>query len=233
MILYSLRRRTLVAAMVVGCCGVAAARSVRAIFIQGSAQAPTKAVLYMESAAPEIELPGRNLSPEVDIPGGNQTLAILAKKVAKPEDVPAGAQKILIPETWSRCILLFFPDPKNAVFPARVIPLDASAGSFPLGNTLIYNVSNAAVMARLNKEVAKIVPGKSEIVKPPLTAFGSYPVAIDGLLPGETKPRALCRSTWQHDPDARQILFITPAAGYDVPRVWGILDRDKEPQKKQ
>ena len=129
--------------------------------------------------------------------------------------------------------MLFFPDPKNPVFPARVIPLNASTGSFPIGHTLIYNVSNAAIMARMNKEVAKILPGKSELVKPPLTAFGSYPVAIDGLLPGETKARAVCRSTWQHDPDARQILFITPAPGYDVPRVWGILDREKDVQKKQ
>lgn len=231
--IHALISRSFVSLLAVAVMSSAAlARPVRAIFIQAPSQAPAKAVLYMEKAVAEVELPGRNLSPEVDVPSGDLTIAILAKKPANPEEVPAAAQKILIPEAWSRCILLFFPDPKNAVFPARVIPLNASTASFPNGHTLVYNVSSAAVMAQLNKEVAKILPGKSEIIKPPLPTFGSYLVAVDALLPGETKPRAVCRSSWQHDPQSRQILFVTPTPGSDVPHVWGILDREKE-EKKQ
>lgn len=212
----------------------AAARKARAIFIQPPEPVAEKATLFTGTVYAEIELPQRNLSPEVDLPDGDLTLVVLPGKLAPDAKVPEGAPKFIIPAAWSRCILLFFPDPSNKVFPARVIPVNASTENFPNGDTLIYNVSTAAIMGKFGTQVVKVMPGKSSIVKPPISGFGDYEVAIDCAFPDDTKPTAVCRSTWQHDPDVRQILFVTPPTpGYKVPRVWGILDRQKKDEDKK
>lgn len=209
-----------------------AARKARAIFIQPGEQALEKAMLFTGSEYAEIELPQRNLSAEVDLPDGDLVLAVLPSKLVGDAKVPADAPIVKIPEAWSRCLLLFFPDPTNKTFPARVIPVNASTADFPNGHTLIYNVTRAAIMAKFGEQVVKVMPGKSASVKPPIAGFGDYLVAIDCAFPGDTKPTAICRSTWQHDPSARQIMLVTPAPGYKVPRVWGILDRQQEDEKK-
>lgn len=209
----------------------AAARKARAIFIQPPASPPEKAILFTGAASTEIELPERNFSPEVELPDGDIVVAILASKPAGADAVPAAAQKVKIPQAWTRCLLLFFPDPSNEVFPARVIPVNASTADFPNGHTLIYNVSSAAIMGKFGDQIVRINPGKSGAVKAPVSGEGDYPVAIDCVLQGESKPRAVCRSLWRHNPGARQILFVTPTPGYNIPRVWGILDRQQEEKK--
>jgi hypothetical protein len=208
-----------------------AARKVRAIFISPGTPALEKATLFTGTQSVEVELPQRNLSPEVSLPDGDLLVAILPAPPATGEDLPAAAPKIKIPAAWERCILLFFPDPTNPVFPARVIPVNASTADFPKGHSLIYNVSNASILAKFGEEQVSVKPGSTASLKPPITGLGDYLVAIDCILPEETKPTAICRSSWQHDPDARQILFITPTPGFKVPRVWGILDRQQETRK--
>lgn len=208
-----------------------AARKARAIFIQPADPAAEKAILFTGAQYAEIELPQRNFSPEIDLPDGDLAVAILPGRLAPDAKVPADAPTIKIPEAWTRCLLLFFPDPSNKTFPARVIPLNASTADFPKGHTVIYNVSSAAIVGKFGDQIVKVMPGKSLTMKPPMSSFGAYPVAIDCSYPGDTKPTAICRSNWQHDPSARQIMFVTPAAGYKVPRVWGILDREQETKK--
>ena len=205
-----------------------AARKARAIFISPGGSPLQKAVLFTGAHYADVELPQRNLSPEVDLPDGDLLVAILPSPLAEGEKLPAEAPKIKIPAAWARCILLFFPDPSNRVFPARVLPVNASAADFPKGHTLIYNVSTAAIMAKFGDVLVSVKPGGIASLKPPIPGFGDYLVAIDCLLPGDTKPTAICRSSWQHDPDVRQILFITPTPGLKFPRVWGLPDREQE-----
>lgn len=208
-----------------------ASKKVRAVFIQPANLDYPKALLVAGDKAVEIELPQRNFSPEVELPDGELQVTILKGAPAAGVPIPADAPKITIPESWSRCLLLFFPDPSNKVFPAKVIPVNASTTDFPKGHTLIYNVTAATIVARFGSETVKAAPGKSTSIKPPISGFGDYPVAIDCAFPGDKEPTAICRSTWQHDPEARQILFVTPSPGYKVPRIWGILDREKEKEK--
>lgn len=203
-----------------------AARKARAIFIQPPGGAPEKAVLFSSTRSEEIELPSRNLSPEIQLPAGNLSLAVLTRTPATGEAVNPNSPLVKIPEAWDRCILLFFPDPGNKVFPAKVIPVNASKSDFRLGETLIYNVAPATVLARFGDKTYRIEPGKSTVVAPPIAGSGSYQVSIDCTLPGETQPTAVCRSSWQHEPEARQILFVTPTPGRKIPRVWGILDHE-------
>lgn len=199
---------------------------VKAIFIQSNAELPEAAVLRVGEKFTEIELPRRNLSDAVGLETGDSPIIVLPSKPSGKE-IPPGAPHFTIPDSWSNCILLFFHDSSNKVFPAKVIPVNASSAGFPLGDTLIYNVSKATVAAKLGTEQVKILPGKSAAVKPPRTGSGSYPVAIDCAFPGDKQPTALCRSTWQHEADARQILFIVPQSEQKIPSVWGILDREE------
>ena len=224
----SLSRALLFAACIAASTLPAAARKARAIFVQPPDQVAGKAVLFSGKEYVEIELPQRNFSPEVDLPSGDLNLAILAGQPAPGSEVPAGAPKIHIPEAWSRCLLLFLPDPSNKVFPARVIPINASEADFKKGHTLIFNASTAAIMGNFGTQAVKVLPGKVAIMKEPVSGFGSYPVDIACVFPGDKEPTYICRSSWQHDPEARQILFVTPAPGYKIPRVWGILDRQEQ-----
>ena len=201
-----------------------AACKVKAIFVQPPDDVPEKAILVVGKKFLEIELPQRNFSPEVELPAGEMLVGVLTTRPEKPE-IPPGAPNFKIPETWTDCILLFFPDPTNKVFPAKIIPVNTSAANFPLGHTVIFNVSFATVVAKFGDITTQIKPGQSVTVKPPRSGSGAYPVAIDCTSPGDTTPVALCRSTWQHEAGARQILFVTPMPQKKNPRVWGVLDR--------
>lgn len=222
------RHRLLIvaASLIVSVVPAAAACKVKAIFVQPPDDVPEKAVLVVGQKYLDIELPQRNLSPEVELPAGDLVVGILPTKPVQSE-LPAGLPSFKIPESWTDCILLFFHDPSNRVFPAKIIPVNASA-DFPLGHTVIFNISPATIMAKFGEEVARVKPGQSVTVKPPRSGSGDYPVAIDCAYPGDKEPTALCRSTWQHEANARQILFVTPLGQQKVPRVWGVLDRKTE-----
>lgn len=204
-----------------------AARKLRAIFVQPGPGAPEKALLYDGKNQIEIELPQRNFSPEVNAPDGDLVLACLTGTPASGQPVPSGAPQVKIPKEWKRCLLLFFPDPGNRLFPARVIALNASEADFKMGHSLMFNVSKATVRGKFGKEVVTVAPGGKAIVKPPVDKQGDYLVEIDSAMPGDKEATPICRTTWRHEPEARQILFVTPEPGRDVPRVWGILDREE------
>lgn len=202
-----------------------ATRSVRAIFLGRPDGALEKVFLQDASHVFEINLPGRNLSPEVSLPGGDLALAVLTDPLAPGSEVPSGTPVVKIPETWSRCILLFLPDPEAKPLSMRVIAINASQPKFPLGSTVIYNLSSARLLAKFGDKTARAEPGGNTTVAAPAAGFTSYPVAIDCLPAGEDKPRAITRTEWQHDPESRQILFVVPRENSVVPRVWGVLDR--------
>jgi hypothetical protein len=207
-------------------CNASAKCEVAAIFVQPPHEVPETAILVVNEKFVDIALPRRNLSSSVTLDSVQTAISVLTERPAKLE-IPFTAPKFTIPETWTRCILLFFHDPANKVFPARIIPVNASSADFPMGHVLMFNVSTASVSAKLGTEAVKILPGKSVNVRPPRTGSGSYQVAIDCILPGEKLPIALCRSTWQHEANARQILFIVPQPEQKIPSIWGVLDREE------
>ncbi len=205
---------------------------VKAIFVQPPVDVPERAMLIVGQKYLDIELPRRNLSAELEMPSGALVVAVLPQKPTQPE-LPVGTPTFQIPETWTNCILLFFHDPANKVFPAKIIPVNTSASDFALGHTLIFNLSSATVTGKFGEEIAMVKPGQSVNVKPPRAGSGDYLVAIDCAYPGDPEPTALCRSTWQHESGARQILFVTPLPEQKIPRIWGVLDRPEESSKKK
>jgi len=205
-------------------------RSVRAVFFKRPPEMPETAVLYHPATSIEVKLPPMNLSDPVTIPAGDQVFAILPQAPQAGEPIPPGAPQIKVPAAWQRVILLFFPDPGNKVFPVRVLPVDASLDKFKPGDLLFYNLSTAEVGGTLGEAKFRIASGKSAIVKPSRTDSGDYPVVIDCLLPGDSRPRPLCRTTWRHDPETRQLLFIVNADDRPVPRIWSIPETITPPE---
>jgi hypothetical protein len=205
---------------------VTAKCSTKAIFIQPPGEVPETAVLCVNKEFIDLKLPKRHLSDPIDLDSGKTVIFVIPQRPSGP-DIPLGAPQFTIPETWTSCILLFFYDAENKLFPARIIPVNTSSADFPMGNTLIYNLSTAAVSAKLGTEFVRVFPGKSAVVKPPRSGSGDYPVDIDCAFPGDKQPTALSRSSWHHEANARQFLFIVPQAESKVPRVWGVLDHNE------
>jgi hypothetical protein len=199
-------------------------RSLRAVFFKRPPDMPETAVLFNPATSVEVELPPMNLSEPVAIPAGDQVFAILPQAPQAGDPIPPGAPQIKVPAAWQRVILLFFPDPSNKVFPVRVLPVDGSLDQFKPGDLLCFNLSTAEIAGTLGEAKFRIASGKSAIVKPSRTESGDYPVAIDCLLPGETRPSPLCRTTWRHDTEIRQLLFIVNANDRPAPRIWAISE---------
>lgn len=207
------------------------ARQVRAIYLPGSGGPLPKAYLIGAEKSFEVELPQRNLSPEVKLPNGDLTLVALPSLLPADTKIPEGAPRVTIPASWGRCILIFLGDPSNKVFPVRIIPVNASTVNFSKGSTRIYNLSKTTLLGRFGDERVQLKPGKSESFGAPIRDFGSYPMGIDCIPEGETAPRAVCRSVWQHDPESHQILFVIPKEGSILPRIWGVLDNGGDQDK--
>jgi len=205
-------------------------RTIRAVFIEAPRKAPEIVVLQevkKEGLAGEVidvKLPRRNLSAKVNLPKGSLTVAILTNAVGEGEKLPSEAQKITIPENWTNCIIILFPDRKNQIFPGRAVIVDSSNASFPKGDTMIYNLSNVLFRGNFGNKKVIINPRKSGLLKAPRKVKVAYPVLLDCLLPQNKERRVITRTKWVHNPDARQIVFVTPVEGRDLPKVWSVLD---------
>ena len=207
------------------------ARDVRAILIPGAGKASETAYLVGASASIKLELPQRNLSPPQELPEGDLMMAALEALPADLTEIPQGTPMVKVPAAWEHCIMVFLPDPANKVFPYQVFPLNISGASLPKGKTLVCNFSHTVLRLRFDKAMGVVTPGKTATVEAPRRDFGPFPVMIECMVKGEVKPRVICSTMWQHDPEARQILFAIPVEGNMVPRIWGVLDQ-QDPEAK-
>lgn len=199
-------------------------REIRTLLVPGKDDAPEKVFLADKTSIIELELPQRNLSVEQELPNGDLLMAALSKAPVEPAEIPEGFPIVKIPAGWQRCLLIFIPDEGNPAFPYRAIPFDISASKLALGETMVLNLSDTVVSVRLDKERGLVAPAETTTIAAPRPDFGAFPVEIDRLIKGEQKPRAIFRSMWQHDPEARQILFVIPQEGSKTPRIWGLPD---------
>lgn len=204
--------------------GVLQAREARSIFVQPPQGAPEKAYLVTNTQSIQVDLPTRNFSSEVSLPAGDLTFAVLPKPLEQGQEIPENAPIVRVPKEWSRCYLLFVVDKKNEFFPVRVLPINASGNGFPEGHYQMLNASNATIRARFGKQVVVVKPGKISLVEPPINEFGSYPIRVDCLKPGEKEPSVICQSMWQHDPSARQLVLVTTSPTRSLPRIWALTD---------
>lgn len=207
--------------------GLLVAREIRAIFLQADRTLPETAHIFSEQLSEDIQLPRRILSPPLSIPRGEIEITVLTEAPIDPKNLPQNAQKLRIPKEWSRCILLFLPSTHSTAFPARVIPINASKGEFPLGHTLIFNFSEANISGKFGDKVVNIRSRSRAILPEPREGRGSYRVDIACTLPEYPEPLLIYGTSWVHTPERRQLMFITPPEGRrKVPMITRVRDHE-------
>lgn len=203
----------------------ALSRTTRVMFLGGTQDMPSEATLLFGNEVVTVDLPTRFLSPEIDIPN-SPSMAYVLKEPPKPEEkISPSAPVIRFPEESTRSLLLFIPDPKNSVFPARVMVIDASPNEFPEGHTVIFNLSKTDIAGKFGDEKVSVKAGQRIVLKPPRSDAGGYPVHIVCRSDPQADWATLCSSTWRHHPKVRQIMFIAPYKDRKNPRIWTIIDR--------
>lgn len=208
------------------------ARELRTFFVQPPKGTPEKAYLVNAKKAIEITLPSRTLSPEIEVPNGELVFAVLPRPLAEGEEIPKQAPRVKIPESWSRCYLLFAYDKSNRFFPVQVIPINASGSDFPVGHSRMLNAtSKSTVEARFAKEMVRLKPGQGKLIKPPMSKAGSYEVEIRSKKPDVERPSILCQSKWVHEPAARQLILAVDVPGQTKPRVFALSDLKQKKDK--
>jgi hypothetical protein len=200
------------------------AKAMRVMYIAGGGTTLENCVLHDGTVSHKVDLPRRNLTETLPFPDGELVLRALPKPLASGEAVPPDAPRVTIPESWTRCILIFMSDPSNKVLPVKIIPVEASDTKMPLGHTLLFNCTQATIRGKFGNVVVTCKPGDSTDIKPPRQDSGDYDVAIDCFYPGETLVKPVCRSTWNHNPSVKQFLFATPDPHRKLPHIWGVND---------
>lgn len=208
----------------------ASARTLAAIYFRGPGNAPAKIYANSSGATLVLPLPKMNLSDRTTIPEGDLVLRLTLEPPAKDQSIPAGAPSVTIPAAWTDVILLFAHNPKDAAFPFVATALDVSLTKFKPGEMLVFNRTNTTIGGKLGTRSMRVGPGLSVKVDPPADTTGDYPVAIGYLPAGEQDARPLAYTTWRHETEVRQLLFILPDVTRGVPRVWSVPLRLQEPQ---
>lgn len=205
----------------------------RAILLGTGSNIPKTVVLVAGKKQIEIQLPRRNLSAEFTLPPKILKAIVLPKALKPDEVINPAAPTIRIPEKCSRVLLLFFPDPKNKYLPVKVKVIDASAGKFPAGHSMLYNLTRGNVAANLGGKKIRIPPNLSARVNAPRSKNGGYPVTISHKSDRDNTWKVICSSTWMHNTKARQLIFVVPTPGRTVPRVWSVFDLPQVSKKSE
>lgn len=211
-----------------------ATRTCRILFLEAPATAPKKLFLFDGVTSQEVELPSMNFSQPYEIVGGKTGVSLLPAPVAKPEEIPADAPMVAIPETFSDCYLILSSDPANEVAPVRIQLVDASSGKFKNGQMLWFNLTENTVGGQIGSQTLRLPPMAKKITDAPASSAGSYPAKIGYAVPGEKTVRPICETQWQHNPRTRMVMFVFEQTPNAIPRVMGFSDfRMKEKDASQ
>lgn len=204
---------------------MSSARSLRTLFLSPQQDSPNQAFMYLEGESTLIKLPRRNLSAEIELPNKPLSIAFLSSPLEEGEELPSGAPIVKIPAKWKRVYLLFLPDSNNTVFPAAVIPINASEEKFALGETVIFNLSDSYIKGKFGSRVLKIGPRKSKVLKAPLEESGSYRVQVACALASDSENWVpLVSSTWRYNANVRKLMFVVPHPRRKYPFFWSVDD---------
>ncbi|MDP4626178.1 MAG: hypothetical protein NWT08_13705 [Akkermansiaceae bacterium] len=212
----------------------AATRTCRILFLEAPASAPKKLFLFDGATSQEVELPSMNFSPAYEIAGGRTGVSLLPAPVAKPEEIPAGAPMVAIPESFSDCYLILSSDPANKIAPVRIQLVDASVGKFKNGQMLWFNLTKNMIVGQIGTRALRLSPSAKKITGAPASSASSYAAKIGYVIPGEKTVRPIFETQWQHNPRTRMVMFIFEQTPNAAPRVMGFSDfRLKEKDASQ
>ncbi|GAA5121767.1 hypothetical protein JIN84_01155 [Luteolibacter yonseiensis] len=202
-----------------------AATEVRVLDLRDGAASNTIYIRHAGTVTP-VKLAKMNLSDSLRIaePDGKISVADLPEQLRDGRP-PSEACQVALDTEWRRVVLIVFPGSTGGGL-FRIHAINASPEVFPKGGVHLANLTNFRVIGRLGSRTIQMEPASMGLVQPPNEQVGDYPVMIDCVAKGSQERRPLLRGTWRREPDARQLVFIVPAPGRTVPRVFSIPDFD-------
>jgi hypothetical protein len=199
-------------------------RTCRVLVLGERGSVPSPLYLYDGTKAQEIELPRMNLSQPYGMPAGALSLKLLSAPPAEGKPVDPAAPGASVAETVGAFYLLLTADPANKVVPVRMQVIDASAEHFKPGQMLWYNLTGVDVTGQVGKQQLAVKARSKVILDAPAAGQQDYNVSLDYKHPTDGKTYPICETRWQHDPQARTILFIAAEGGSPIPRVMSFRD---------
>lgn len=203
------------------------ARELLAVFLDQPEDLPTPLYLFDGTQSYELEVAGPYFSLPVVLPKGDLRLVLSERELEEGAEISPDMVKFVLPGSWSRVYLVCLPTNKvgEGSLPINVTPVNASDGELPLGTTLLMNLSRAEIYGNFGKLRVAVKPGETKSFAAPIREFGSYPVRINCILPGEAESQPLMVSNWLHDPDVKQLVFVTPRATSKFPAFRAVTDK--------
>jgi hypothetical protein len=199
-------------------------RTCRILFLGAPPGAPEELHLFDGTKIQKVELPQMNFSEPYPLPPGPLTLRLLAEPPADPAAPDPSAPSAGLAANIAHCYLLLTHDPANRQVPVKIQVIDASADRFRTGQMLWFNLTPHRVGGTLGKRRLAIEPGSRTILEPPATGNEPYEVEIGYQPTGESRVRPICRTSWQHNPNARTVHFIIQDHAKRPPRIMGFPD---------
>lgn len=213
--------------------GAAPERTCRILFLNGPDDAPDTLHLFDGETAQEVDLPRMNFSKVYELRPGALTLALLPAPPAEPQQVPAGAPTVKVPETVTDFYLLLTSDPENKVAPVRANLINANAGRLGRGQMLWFNLTDKLIGGRIGSETLVLKPQSRHVIDPPARGHDNYPVDISYRIAGNDALYPLCETQWLHDPRSRSVAFVFQKPGVRTPRVLVFPDYREAPKEDQ
>jgi hypothetical protein len=206
-------------------------RTCRILFLEAPASAPQKLFLFDGVSSQEVDLPRMNFSQVYDIAAGNTRLLLLPAPVTKPEEIPAGAPEVTIPESIGDCYLIVSSNPANKIAPVSIQVVNASANQFKNGQMFWFNLTQNNIGGQIGSQALRLAPSSRKIIDAPALSATSYVAKIGYVISGETNIQPICETQWQHNPDSRMVVFVFNQNHNATPRVMGFSDFRIEDKK--
>jgi hypothetical protein len=194
-------------------------RTCRILFLEGPDSAPQTLHLFDGARAQEVELPRMNFSPVYEIPPGPLNLSLLPAPPTDPEQIPAGAPSVRIPEAVVDFYLLLTSDPSNKIAPVSMQIINAGTDRLRAGQMLWFNLTAHQVGGRIGSEKLLIQPQSTVTLNPPAVGAKDYAVDLAYRIQGGKHLYPICETKWFHDPRSRSLAFVFAKPGVRTPRV--------------
>lgn len=213
---------TIAAILLVGI-SYAESRTCRVVYPERPNDAPKMAHLFDGKDSTAITLPSMNLSEVIKLPKGDISVVMTQQKITDPEQIPAAAPKVNIPENVSHCYIIIMPDPKNPHFPVKLNLVDAGDAKFKAGETLWYNFTEHRILAKLGNVDFDISPKGRAISKPPQATSGYYVARFAYMAQGTQAAAPITEQSWWHDADHKHVGFMANTGG-KLPKIYYFRD---------
>lgn len=199
-------------------------RTCRLLMLGERGSVPEPLYLHDGKSTRQVEVPRMNLSTPYEMPGGALTLRLLTAIPAEGQPPNPAAPSAAVAEGIGSFYLLVTADPANKAVPVRMQVIDASVDRFKPGQMLWYNLTATDVGGEVGTQKVAIKARSKEITDAPAKAAEDYNVKLVYRSQKDQAPQPICETRWQHDPQARTVLFVVNEPGTPLPRIFAFPD---------